>query len=123
MTIQKFRQKIVSVISTGDVFENPGGGTSEILSLSEEAIRYKRGKSSISVKFSDLYDAQQRFSGSLTSASDLKKFMPHVFDPKARPAGHSCNCTLLFTILGKAGLAGPIVGRGVRGDPFSADIK
>jgi hypothetical protein len=106
----------------GTEFENPGGGTSLIESLSEQGVKYRRGNSSISVLFEDLFAAFEEFSGRIATSTDLKQFLPSVFDSSSRPAGHDCNCTFLFLALNAIGQASEIQGRGVKGNPFSARL-
>ena len=61
----------------------------------------------------------ERFVGSSISSRELNKLMPHVF---GAAGGHTCNCTFVLTVFVRAGLAGPISGRGVAGDPYTAAI-
>jgi len=119
MTVDQFVQAAQRVISPGHEFANPGGGTSRIKNVGNERISYLRGKSTISVSIQDLGDAYEEFKGRLVSSSDLRAFAPSVFDSKARPAGHSCNCTFFFLLVRKMGLAGPLVGAGTRGNPYA----
>jgi hypothetical protein len=42
-----FIENILEYISVGDIIENPGGGTSTIMSISKNKICYKRGNSNI----------------------------------------------------------------------------
>jgi len=114
----EFQDKICRAVSSGSVFKNPGSGTSVVKSITNDRIYYKRRSSTISIKFADLFNAYQTFKGSWISSADLKKLAPNVFDTKARPAGHDCNCTFLYLILQSVGLAGNISGSGVKGDPF-----
>lgn len=122
MEFEDFVNAINSALLRGMDFDNPGGGTSLIESITDQVITYKRGNSNISVSLEDLYSAFLRFRGRQTTTSELKKFSPSVFDSAARPAGHSCNCTFLFQVLNAIGHAGEIEGSGVKGDPFSARI-
>ena len=85
-----------------------------------EIVVYQRGTSRISVRSVDVYRAFDRFKGRRVSSSDLRCRMRTVFDPSARPAGHSCNRTFFFQVLQRLSLTtGPLEGRGVRGDPFA----
>jgi hypothetical protein len=95
----------------------------EILRAEEDAITYRRGKSRFKVKLQDLYDATDHFSGCRVTTSDIKAFRPQVFDSQARPAGHSCHISLLFSILLLLGIAEELQGRGVRGAPYSVFVK
>jgi hypothetical protein len=105
------------------VVENPGGGTSEIVKATDEEISYVRGNSTISIAIEDMFSAFRAFEHRRVSSSDLRRFAPAVFDSDARPAGHSCNCTFLFTLLRSAGLAGELEGTGVRGRPFAVTFS
>lgn len=123
MDCNKFAKLIRDVFPIGSRFENPGGGTSLITSFTPGKVAYKRGNSTIYVAFEDLYSAYSHFKGSVVTSTDLKTFLPSVFDSAARPAGHSCNCTFLFEVLERVGLADELSGRGVRGDPFKVEIR
>jgi hypothetical protein len=122
MNLQTFRAGIVRTTPPGTVLDNPGRGTSSVLSYSSAGITYLRGRSKIYVAFADLFAAYSRFKGDRVSATDLKAFSPPVFDSKGTPPGHSCNCTFLFLLLQNLGLASSTHGRGVRGDPYCVDI-
>lgn len=122
MTRDQFLSAIGAVVVPGDTFENPGGGTSRVVTIDSHAVSYIRGNSTFSVALSDLHDAYERFRGQRVSSSDLRAHKPAVFDSKARPAGHSCNCTFLFSLLQAADLAGPLLGSGVRGDPYAVEV-
>ena len=122
MTAAEFASKVREHVKPGDVFDNPGDGTSVVLSITETNFRYQRGKSPISVGIHGLFDAYAHFSGRKVLSSDLKKYAPAVFDSNARPAGHNCNCTMLFMILERLGLAGEIEGTGKKGDSFWTTI-
>ena len=122
MDCNKFAKLIQDAFPVGSEFKNPGGGTSLITSNTPEKVAYRRGNSTIYVAFNDLFSAYNKFKGSVATSTDLRKFLPSVYDSTARPAGHSCNCTFLFEALERIGLAGRLSGRGVRGDPFKAEI-
>jgi hypothetical protein len=106
----------------GTVLFNPGGGTTEVVRNTGDVIRYRRGKSTIRVLVSDLYDAYAAFQGRSVSSTELKAFRPSVFNSSARPAGHDCNCTFLFLLLREIGKAGDVEGSGKRGDPFCVPV-
>lgn len=122
MTFEEFKGRLLTEVSPCTVFQNPGGGTSRIKSITDERLSYVRGVSTISVRLLDLYSAYRHFAGTRVSSSDLRAFLPSVFDSKARPAGHSCNCTFLFELLGHVGLANSRSGSGTRGAPYSMVI-
>ncbi len=122
MTLAEFMSDVKSALPIGTVIDNPGGGTSKIVSYTASNISYVRKKSTIVVAFEDLYETFKRFEGQCVSSSELKAFRPSVFDSTARPAGHSCNCTFLFCVLEKLELSGPITGAGVKSNPFAVKI-
>lgn len=115
-------KKLLENISVGDVFENPGGGTSTVINISEDRICYRRGKSNIYLNFKDIEEVYNYYKGRACYSNDLKKFRPTVFDSSQN--GHSCNCAFLFKVFSKLELLeGDLEGRGVRGDPFYVEIK
>jgi len=101
-------------------FQNPGDGTSKIISHSNTAIYYQRGKSPISIGYEALFDVWNIFQGKLVNSTELRDHNPSVFDSNKN--GHSCNCTFLFLIFEAAGLVDEIEGKGVRGNPYGALI-
>ena len=122
MNLGQFKKQIESSTPEGTILENPGGGTSEIIRVTNTKISYKRGSSTIKVSFDDLHTAYVRFTGRTVTSSELKKFAPNIFDSTARPAGHSCNCTFLFLLLSRIHAGGKIQGAGIRGNPFALAI-
>ena len=122
MSPELLRNQLERAFPAGTVLDNPGGGTSEIVSYQETMLRYKRGKSSIYLRYDDVLAVVEAYRGRTVTSAELKAFAPSVFDSSARPAGHSCNCTMLFLLLGGIGLVGKIQGEGVRGNPFAAEI-
>lgn len=112
MTFEEFKKRILTSLSDGEIFNNPGGGISTVDSFNDERIKYIRGKSSIPLKLEKLYQAYEHFQGTYVTTNQLKKF-DHSFDSAARnPSGHSCNCTFGFCVLIKAGLADTITQKG-----------
>jgi hypothetical protein len=122
MNLENFVTQVNSSFPVGTILQNPGGGTSLIMASDNSKISYKRGKSTMSVRLIDLFEAYLQFQGMRLTSSNLKIFKPAIFDSSARPAGHSCNCTILFLILEGLKLCEPILGAGVRGNPFSVKI-
>ncbi len=116
-----FLNKICNIIVEGKVFNNPGGGTSVIMSCDENSIAYKRGNSTFKVRTCDLFDAFSNFAGKTVTSSQLRSYKPNIFDSNCN--GHSCNCTFFFLLLTELGLAGKIEGKGVRGNPFYLTIN
>ena len=109
MTFENFCSRILGSISVGQVFDNPGGGTSTILKIEDDKVIYKRRNTRLSLDLKVAYNAYTAFSGERVSTRDLKDF-DNSFDSTARaPAGHSCNCTFLFLWLYAAGLGSAIM--------------
>ncbi len=101
---------IRDTLKVGMVFDNPGGGTTEIVSISGTSIYYKRKNSKMQLKFSDIDSSYYNFKDGRVTTNMLKGFKPKVFN--TRENGHDCNCTVLFLILKNAGLTkGEIYGR------------
>lgn len=119
MDFKTFRLLLKDSIPVGTVLQNPGGGTSIIVSYSDSKISYKRGSSTINVSFRDLFDAYSHFRGRQVSSSDLEEFAPSIYSSKD---GHHCNCTFLFMVLCRLPLVVGIEGRGVKGSPFYVSI-
>lgn len=112
----KVTKRLKDQLNVGQVLNNPSRGTSEIMSIDENKIVYKRGNSNISLRFEDIEDVVTKFSGQICSTSDMKLFRPKVFSSKHN--GHSCNCTFCFMILQEINYTEKIFGRGRRGDPY-----
>lgn len=121
MSFEEFVRKSKEVLVIGREFNNPGGGTSTIISVGD-IVRYRRGKSAISISIDELYRTYTSFKGKQCTTKDLREHAPAIFDSAARPAGHSCNCTFLFMLLHEISLASEIKGKGVIGSPFYVDI-
>jgi hypothetical protein len=122
MTFDEFSLKLGSAVTPGMIFVNPGGGTSEVVSLDNGKISYRRKSLTITITIRSLYDAFFVFRNSRISSPDLKARWPAIFDPRARPAGHSCNVTFLFLCLKKMGIVSEILGKGVRGNPYYVEL-
>lgn len=122
MTVDEFIRRLQGALPVGSVLQNPGGGTSTILSHSQKFVRYRRRRSSIGVAYESLFGAYAANRSRAVSTSDLKRFEPSVFDTKARPAGHDCNGTFLFLVLRQLGLSSDIDGSGKKGDPYFVSI-
>jgi len=122
MEKEDFVKGAVSVLPKGLKLDNPGGGISEIISINENRICYKRGNSKIFVTLEDLHDAiEANKIKKIITSSDLKRYSPQVFD--STKGGHSCNCTFLFQVLKKMGIIDKIEGEGKRGNPFFSTLK
>lgn len=123
MTLIEFRTLVGKRIPVGTIFQNPGGGTSEVRTITDDRICYVRGNSKIYIALEDLFQAYKRFEGDRINTAELKAYSPGVFDSAAKPSGHSCNCTFFFMVLKQLSLAGEIEGSGVRGSPFAVNIN
>jgi hypothetical protein len=122
INLDEFKSRIAAAIPVGTVFNNPGRGTSEVVKIDVEKIAYLRGGSRFYVRIKDLYAAYLKFKGTRITTQELKEFSPEVFDSAARPAGHNCNCTFMFLVLERSGLASELKGSGVRGNPYSIKL-
>lgn len=116
-----FKQLILYNIKKDMVFNNPKKGTTTIIEVTSEYIKYRRKNSDIKVKLNDLDRAYKKFCGYLCSSNDLKDFNKYVFSTKDN--GHDCNCTFFFIILQYLKLSTKIKGKGVRGQPFYVYIE
>jgi hypothetical protein len=111
------QSELLEHIKVGDIFDNPGGGTSVVVSVNNEKIGYVRKNSAMYLTISAFIDTCSFFQGKRCSTSDLKKYNPEVFSSKHN--GHDCHCTFLFSLAERLGLLdGSINGSGKRGDPF-----
>ena len=119
----EFQARMINVLPPGTILDNPGGGKTTIRRYSGGKVSYVRGNSTIRVAIRDLFSAYSKFRGRRVSSSDLRQYAPHVFDSNARPAGHSCNCTFLFTVLSRLGIAGPIQGEGRAYKPYFTTLQ
>lgn len=119
--MEELSDLIVKKIKKGMKFDNPQKGTSTIIFVSENQIKYKRGKSTIKIKMKDIIEVHEKFSGTKCTSNDLKTFRKEVFSSKDN--GHSCNCTFFFILLNYLGFASNIEGRGVRGNPYYVNLK
>lgn len=97
MNYQQFTDDIKANIPIGILLANPGGGTSKILSYSDENIVYQRRNSKIIVSFDALDKAYSLFKGKKVYTTDLRDYAPNIFDSER--GGHSCNATFFFSIL------------------------
>jgi len=119
---------LMSAISVGEIFQNPKSGTSTISSVTDKNITYIRGRTSINFPISVFFSVVNEFAGKKCSSSNLKEYMPEIFDSNPSinnvKAGHSCNCTFLFLLAEKMGLIeNGIQGKGKRGNPFFVIFK
>jgi hypothetical protein len=123
LTIDEFQSLLKKSVPPGTIWPNPGGGSTKIKSYSEHQVQYIRGESTISVNIMDLFASYIEFRGKRVSSRDLRNYAPGVFDSAARPAGHSCNCTFLFVVLTKLGLADGVRGAGKAHQPFNSTFR
>jgi hypothetical protein len=117
----EFVQLLRTSLPVGVVLDNPGGGTSTVLSHDAERVCYRRGGSRFYVPLRELHEAYIRFSGQEVTTRSLKDYSPEVFD-SAR-GGHNCHATFLFLALQRMNLSGEIWGRGRIGSPFGVTIS
>lgn len=68
------------------IFQNPGGGTSEVLPFLEDKIRYKRKDSTITISVEDLFSAYATFRGKKNVVIRVKDF----FAFSIRFGGEAC---------------------------------
>lgn len=116
-----FLGRLRANLPEGTVLPNPGGGTSTIAWIDENRLCYVRGKSRFYLGLEEMYRTYGHFAGEEVTTGRLKAFSPSVFDSSRR--GHSCNCTLLFLVLQRMGLAGTLAGEGKRGAPFGVVFR
>lgn len=121
-TSSQLTELIKEAIPVGTVFNNPGRGTSTVTKLGEYKISYRRGSSTMSIRYSDLYEAYSTFKGKKLLSTELKHLWPSIFDSAARPAGHSCHSTFLMLILMRLDLSSQIYGKGRIGNPFFVNL-
>src|SRR5512137_2714428 len=84
MEYRQFYQKLKAVLPEGTILENPGSGTTTIMTYTDSSLVYKRGNSSISVAITNLFQAYKEFRGRDVSSIDLRKFAPRVFNSQAK---------------------------------------
>ena len=123
LTLDEFQSLLKESVPPRTILPNPGGGYTKIKGYSKQRVRYVRGKSPISLNITDLFDTYIQFRGRRVSSRDLRNYAPGVFDSAARPAGHSCNCTFLFVVLTKLGLADGVSGAGKAHHPFNSTFR
>ena len=121
MIKEQFVSLLENSIKEEDILKNPGKGTSIIKEIKDDRVYYIRGKSTMNIKYDDMYDAYNMFKGKNCSTVDMKEYRPEIFD--SRSNGHNCHITLIFMILIKMGLVEQIDGKGVRNNPFYCKIK
>lgn len=122
MDFDTFKKKVKDKIPVNKELDNPGGGTSIIMSYSDNRISYKRRNSTFYVSLHDLFDSYSNFTGQKVTSNDLRSYAPSVYDREAHPSGHGCNCTFLFMVLEYIGIVDKTHGKGVKGNPFFVNI-
>jgi hypothetical protein len=115
-----FVQLLRERLEAGLVMQNPGGGTSTVVSCSDARLCYRRRASKFWIYLRPLYDAYQHFAGGDVSTNDLAAFAPGVFDQDY--SGHNCHRTFFLMALLQMGVVGAIWGSGRSGDPFGVTI-
>ena len=119
MTLTTFSELLLGICRSGVVLQQGTIAPSQIVSATKTNVCYLWNTSKISVPISDLYDAAQAFKGRRIRARDLVDFRPQIFG-RAR---HPCNCTFLFCLLLRLGLAEELQGRGGPKSPFSIFVR
>jgi len=119
MNLDMFITKLKNKIIPNQIFENPKKGTSVIVKITKDIIKYKRENSFISIPILSIFEVYNSFKGTKCTSSDLKLYKPKLFSK----AGHSCNCTFTFLVLKELNLCDEILGKGVRNSPYYVNIK
>jgi hypothetical protein len=117
-----FRELVQRTTPIGCVLDNPGSGTTTILGYDGDFLKYRRGRSPFKAPLRVFWEVVNRFAGKRLKSSELQKVAPEVFDSRSPHFGHSCNCTVLYLLLHRAGIVERIGGKGVRGNPFFVEI-
>ena len=125
MAYAEFVELVRNKVQPGDVWVSTQYGIQTIIGLnSRRDLCYQQGDgpspSKISLSLSDVYTILNRFSGEKISSNDLKTERPGTFDSMKK--GHSCNCYAFFRLLKEIGIIRVIVGKGVRGSPYSSRL-
>lgn len=116
------KKALLSQISVNEIFQNPKSGISTILSIKDDKICYKRRNSRITLPVDVFITVCQKYKNVKCTSTDLKSFMPAIFDSTKN--GHSCNCTFLFLLANKFELLqSEILGKGEKGNPFYVIFK
>ena len=122
MTIlQPFFDHLKRVLKTNGniVLKNPKSGTSTITAIDKNVVHYTRGSSPFSLEIAIIEKAYQNFNGKKCTTDDLAKFNK-VFTDKNGNA--HCGCTF-FLMLMREFFGVPILGKGVKGNPFYVDLN
>jgi hypothetical protein len=120
MNFKEFASSVKQKIPVGAVLQNPGGGTSTIVSYDEDRVCYERGHSKFYIELVELWRAVEHFKGQRMTTVGLKEYKPSVFDSSQN--GHNCNCTFLFLLLQEIAVVPQIHGTGRSGDPFGVKL-
>lgn len=118
MTKEEFVKKLTGSVKVGDVFDNPGGGTSLIKKIEDGRITYARGKykGKIYIDMDVMYNAFVHFPKGF-SLNDLEPL-----DKQFRI--HNCNRTFLMMMLKAMGIVKQIEGsRKPKDLPFRVKIN
>lgn len=105
MTKEEFVKKLTDSVKVGDVFDNPGGGTSLIEKIEDGRITYARGeyKGNINIDIDVMYNAFAHFPKGFSS-NDLEPLHKQF-------RTHRCNRTFLMMMLKAMGIVKQIEGR------------
>lgn len=106
MDKEQFIQLICQANLEGLVFNNTRKNPLNILGTNKERIHYQRGKSTVSLKYNQLFKAWDAFKGSTVTSEQLQDWKPEVFDSKGHPKpGHDSNCGMFLMLMEHLGLA------------------
>jgi alpha-beta hydrolase superfamily lysophospholipase len=115
----EFTARAKGAIHAGDVWNNPGGGTSTIREIDNAEIVYTRGKSRFALGLDDLRKVADTFADRTVTTADMRRLIPESFD-----GGHDSNCTFALLALERMGmLENGVEGKGRAGAPFSGRIR
>lgn len=117
MNKEEFTNKLLQSVKVGDVFDNPGGGTSKIEKIGDGKITYARGKyiGNIKIDIDVMYNTLVHFPNGFSS-NDLKPFHKQF-------RNHSCNCTFLMMMLKEMGIVKQIEGRRLKPQDLPFGVK
>ena len=102
MTKEEFVKKLTDSVKVGDVFDNPGCGTSTIQRIEDDTITYMRGTHDINLSIDVMYNAFIHFPNGFSS-NDLRPY-------NSQFKNHGCNCTFLMMMLKAMGIVKQIEG-------------
>ncbi len=100
MDKEQFIQLLSQADLEGLVFNNTRKTPLTILGTNKDRIHYQRGKSTVSIKYSQLFKAWDAFKGSTVTCQQLQEWKPGVFDSKGHPKpGHDSNSGMFLMLM------------------------